>query len=86
MTTTNTATHTDAIAHQLQVLTNAVLTLVSHTGHRLSRDDLCTRLGVHRNTVANRLKTDRTFPRPGPDGKWSLADVVAWELKNGAAK
>ena len=75
-----------AISHHLQMLTDAVLALVHQAGARISRAELCERQGVHRNTLATRLKADRTFPRPGPDGKWSLADVVAWELKNGATQ
>ena len=73
------------IAHQLQVLTTAVLALVNQAGKRITRAELCTRQGVHRNTLLRRLQQDATFPRPGPDGKWALADVVAWELKNGGA-
>ena len=82
---------TDAsIAHQLQaltatvqVLTATIQTLAAQTGQRICRADLCARLGVHRTTLLRRLQQDATFPRPGPDGKWALADVVAWELKNG---
>lgn len=74
---------TDAtVAHQLQVLTSAVLALVNQAGRRISRAELCERQGIHRNTLARRLATDASFPRPGPDGKWALADVVAWELVN----
>lgn len=72
-----------AISQQLQALTSAVLTLINQAGRRISRAELCERQGVHRNTLARRLAQDRTFPRPGPDGKWSLAEVVAWELKSG---
>ena len=76
---------TDAtIAHQLQVLTSAVMALVNQTGHRMTRAELCARQGIHRTTLLRRLQTDAHFPRPGPDGKWALADVVAWELRNEA--
>lgn len=74
-----------AIAHHLQVLTSAVLALVNQTGHRMTRAELCERQGIHRTTLLRRLQQDAAFPRPGPDGKWALADVVAWELKNGGA-
>lgn len=75
-----------AITHQLQVLTTAVLALVNQAGKRITRSELCERQGVHRNTLLRRLQQDASFPRPGPDGKWALADVVAWELKNGRAQ
>ena len=71
-----------AIAHQLQVLTTAVLALVNQAGKRLTRAEVCERQAIHRNTLMRRLQSDLTFPRPGPDGKWALADVVAWELRN----
>lgn len=75
-----------AITHQLQVLTTAVLALVNQAGKRITRGELCERQGVHRNTLLRRLQQDASFPRPGPDGKWALADVVAWELKNGSTQ
>lgn len=71
-----------AMVHHLQVLTSAVLQLVNTTGHRISRAELLARQGIHRNTLLRRLQQDSNFPRPGPDGKWALSDVVAWELKN----
>ena len=74
------------IAHHLQVLTSAVLALTAQAGRRITRAELCERQGIHRNTLANRLRTDTRFPRPGPDGKWALADVVAWELRNGGGE
>lgn len=75
-----------AIAHHLQVLTSAVLALTAQAGKRITRAELCERQGIHRNTLLRRLQQDATFPRPGPDGKWALSDVVAWELKNGGAQ
>lgn len=69
-----------AIIQQLNVLTRAVLTLTQLEGKRLTRAELCTRLGIHRNTLTTWLETDRHFPRPDKGGKWLLAEVVAWEL------
>lgn len=76
-----TTTHESSIAQQLQVLTDAVLALVNQAGRRMTREELCQRQGIHRSTLRRRLMQDGSFPRPGPDGKWALADVVAWELK-----
>lgn len=75
-----------AIAHQLQVLTSAVLALTQQQGARLSRAELCARLHIHRNTLATWLETDRRFPRPDKRGMWLLADVVAWELRKDGGK
>ena len=60
-------------------LINAVQTLCQQQGARLSKRQLAERLGVHRNTLANMLERDRRMPRPKADGKFLLADVIAWE-------
>lgn len=60
-------------------LTNAVTSLCQHQGTRLSKQQLADRLKVHRNTLNNMLDRDRRMPRPGSDGKFLLADVIAWE-------
>jgi len=69
-----------AIIQHLDTLTRAVLALTQQQGARLTRAELCARLGIHRNTLTTWLETDRHFPRPDKSGKWLLADVVAWEL------
>ena len=68
-----------AIAEKLDGLTNAVIMLAAMTGARLTRAAMAERLDVHPNTLANRMATDRNFPRPGPDGKWLLCTVMEWE-------
>lgn len=86
MTDTAIANQLQALTATVAVLTATIQTLTAQTGRRLSRAELCERLGIHRNTLGTRLKTDARFPRPGPDGKWALADVVAWELKDETRK
>lgn len=68
-----------ALLTRIDMLTQAVERLAQMQGNRLTRTELCTRLGVHRNTLANWLETDRKFPRPDKTGKWLLADVIRWE-------
>ncbi len=70
------------ISHRLDSLTEAVLRLTDQQGERLSRADVCQRLNIHRNTLSKRLTADRKFPRPGPDGKWSVSELLSWELSN----
>jgi predicted DNA-binding transcriptional regulator AlpA len=50
------------------------------TGARLTREQVCQRLDVHRNTLA-RYIAERNFPTPGQDGKWLLAEVIDWETR-----
>lgn len=45
---------------------------------RLTRQQVCERLGVHRNTLASYIRDGR-FPPPSRDGRWSLTDVLEWE-------
>lgn len=45
---------------------------------RMSRQEVCERLGLHRNTLADYIRDGR-FPAPGRDGKWSSCDVAEWE-------
>lgn len=47
-------------------------------GDRLTRAEVCERLGIHRNTLRTYLD-ERGFPKPCRDGKWLLADVLEWE-------
>lgn len=47
---------------------------------RMSRQDVCERLGLHRNTLSDYIRDGR-FPLPGRDGKWASCDVVEWERK-----
>lgn len=60
-------------------MASAMQLMAAMLGTRLDRGQLAERMGIHRNTIAARLDSDRTFPRPGKDGKWLLSDVVAWE-------
>lgn len=47
-------------------------------GIRLTRQEVCDRLGVSRNTLVVYMKS-RGFPQPMRDGKWLLAGVIEWE-------
>lgn len=67
------------LSTKIEILTGAVQALCNQSGARISRQQLAERLGVHRNTVANMLDRDRRMPRPGKEGKWLLAEIIAWE-------
>lgn len=73
------ATLTD-IREQLAALTSAVAHSLRMQGTRLTRADVCDRLGIHRNTLRTYIN-DKGFPTPGKDGKWLLAEVVEWEAR-----
>ena len=74
-------TETAALLERIDKMASAMQLMAAMLGTRISREQLCERLDVHRNTLAHRLQTDRNFPRPGPDGKWLLSEVVAWEQR-----
>ncbi len=56
------------------------INLARLVGARLTRAQVCERLGIHRNTLANYIK-ERDFPTPGLDGKWLLSEVLDWETR-----
>jgi hypothetical protein len=66
------------IIHRLELLTDAIHALTQAMGLRLNREQLCERLGVHRNTLAKRIR-EPGFPMPDKHGVWLLADVMQWE-------
>jgi predicted DNA-binding transcriptional regulator AlpA len=69
-----------AIIEKLDALTAAVVALARLAGVRLTRAEVCERLGVHRNTLSAYM-ADKDFPTPGKDGKWLLAEVLEWEAR-----
>lgn len=69
-----------AILSRLDKLTSAFCALARTAGARLTRAEVCERLGIHRNTLRAYI-TDKDFPKPGRDGKWLLAEVVEWEAR-----
>ena len=73
------STNVEQLQQQLRQLTTAMAHMAACLGTRLTRDQLCERLGVHRNTLTRRLEQDRSFPRPGKDGRWLLSEVIEWE-------
>jgi predicted DNA-binding transcriptional regulator AlpA len=70
-----------SILARLDALTAAVASLAKLHGARLTRADVCERLRIHRNTLRTYLK-DRGFPKPSPDGKWLLSEVIEWEARH----
>ena len=69
-----------AISERLDKLTAAVLLSLRMQGQRLSRSDMCLRLGVTPKTLSKRIITGHV-PQPGSDGKWLLAEVVEMECR-----
>ncbi len=69
----------EQVQQELRLLRTAVQHLTASMGARLSREQMCERIGVHRNTLARYMDQDAAFPRPGKDGKWLLSEVIEWE-------
>ncbi len=61
-------------------LSASVVFMAKTFGTRLTREQMCDRLGVHRNTLARR-QSEAGFPQPGRDGKWLLSEVIEWETQ-----
>ncbi len=69
------------LLERIDKMASAMQFMAAMLGTRLDRGQLADRMGVHRNTLAKRLSTDRDFPRPGRDGKWLPSEVVEWEQR-----
>lgn len=69
-----------AIIERLDSLTAAFVAMAKITGARLTRAQMCERLGVSGKTLTDRVRNGKC-PTPGSDGKWLLAEVVEWEAK-----
>lgn len=70
-----------AIADELRSMRETINTLVRYIGPRLTREQVCLRLGVSRNTLTKRLELGQ-YPRPGKDGKWLLSEILEWEARH----
>lgn len=68
-----------ALLDRIDKMASAMTLMASMLGTRLDRGQLAERLDIHRNTLTNRLASDKSFPRPGKDGKWLLSEIIAWE-------
>lgn len=49
-------------------------------GERLTRAEMCRRLGISSNTLTARVRR-KEAPTPGRDGKWLLSEVMEWESR-----
>ena len=68
------------LTNQIDRLTDAVLMLAKSQGVRLTRAQMCERLGITNKTLAKRLIKGE-IPKQLADGKWLLADVVEFETR-----
>jgi predicted DNA-binding transcriptional regulator AlpA len=74
------ALHMQAMHQQLQTLSDATTEMTKHLGTRLTRTEVRNRLGVTYRTL-NKLMDQKRFPRPGPDAKWLLSEIIDWESR-----
>lgn len=69
-----------AVVAELASLRASITLLAQSLGTRLTRQEVCARLGIHRNTLAAWVR-DRRFPAPERDGRWTLAKIMEWETR-----
>lgn len=80
-TTPDLLTRIDVLTQTVATLQEVVLQLTRLQGARLSRTQVCERLGVCGKTLTTMVRA-RRFPEPCADGKWLLAEVVEWEQRS----
>ena len=67
------------LQQRIDALTRTVADLVQAIGPRLTREQLCQRRGIHRNTLAGLIERG-IVPRPDVNGRFLLAEVVEFEM------
>jgi transcriptional regulator with XRE-family HTH domain len=70
----------ERLALEMAAIRRDLAVMARARGDRLTRAEVCERLGIHRNTLKTYLK-ERGFPAPSPDGKFLLCEVIEWETR-----
>lgn len=68
------------LVESINILADAILLSLRQQGSRLTREQVCERLGICRQTLTKRI-IKKEYPQPLKDGKWLLADVIEFELQ-----
>jgi len=71
----------EGLRQDVRSLQSTIAVLCSQMGARLSREQMCDRYQISRNTLATRVKAG-SIPRPGADGKWLLSELVEFEARS----
>ena len=73
---------TDAyiIMQRLDALQSALHLLTKTIGSRLTREQLCARRAIHRNTLPDLIKSG-VVPRPDVNGRFLLDEVLEYEQR-----
>ena len=69
------------LLRRLDTIAWALQTMAARTPSKLTRAQMCQRLGVTSHTITNRLRRGQ-MPKPGPDGRWLLEEVMKWESRS----
>lgn len=73
----------ERLEQQVDRLTSAIILMAQTKGERMTTAQVTERIGRCRQTIMNMVRRG-DFPEPCNDGKWLLADVLAWEAKKKA--
>lgn len=65
---------------QMDVMLQSFAHLARHVGSRLTRTEMCHRLGISGKTLTDRVRRG-VVPSPATDGKWLLSEVIEWESR-----
>lgn len=65
------------LRQDVRSLRQTIAVLCNQMGTRLSREQMCDRYQVSRNTLTRMIETGKV-PRP-VNGKWLLSEVVEWD-------
>lgn len=68
----------ERLALEMAAMRRDLAAMARVRGDRLTRAEVCERIGIHRNTLKTYMAS-RGFPAPGRDGKWLLSELIEWE-------
>lgn len=71
-------TELEALRSQIEALTKAVVYLAQQQGARITRHQMCERLGISGKTLTDRVRRG-VVPSPATDGKWLFSEILEWE-------
>jgi len=74
----DTGTQLNEILQRLDRIEALIARLARTRGDRLTRAEMCERLGVTSHTITYRVRRG-DLPKPGADGRWLLAELIEWE-------
>ena len=70
----------ERVGEELSQLRSAVMLMARQKGTRLTRAQVCERIGRCSKTLTVMVRRG-DFPSPADDGRWLLSEILEWESR-----